>query len=69
MKTPRCNSGLTNQSFRVFEGCSVVRKVFEIMISREYVDEFASVQEEVGRPAQTFRGKVNWSISVLLKQF
>lgn len=45
--------------FRVLEDCSVVREVFEIMISRcEYVDEFASVQEEVGRPAQTFLGKV-----------
>ena len=38
--------------FRVLEECSVVREVFEIMISRcEYVDEFAAVQEEVGRPA------------------
>jgi TetR/AcrR family acrAB operon transcriptional repressor len=34
--------------FRVLEDCSVVREVFEIMISRcEYVDEFASVQEEI----------------------
>ena len=31
----------------------------EIMISRcEYVDEFASVQEEVGRPAQSFLAKI-----------
>lgn len=45
--------------FRVLEDCSVVREVFEIMISRcEYVDEFAAVQEEVGRPAQTFLAKI-----------
>jgi TetR/AcrR family acrAB operon transcriptional repressor len=45
--------------FRVLEDCSVVREVFEIMISRcEYVDEFTSVQEEVGRPAQTFLTKI-----------
>lgn len=45
--------------FRVLEDCSVVREVFEIMISRcEYVDEFASVQEEVGRPAQEFLRKI-----------
>lgn len=45
--------------FRVLEDCSVVREVFEIMISRcEYVDEFASVQEEVARPAQQFLGKI-----------
>lgn len=45
--------------FRVLDDCSVVREVFEIMISRcEYVDEFASVQEEVGRPAQAFLEKI-----------
>jgi TetR/AcrR family transcriptional regulator, acrAB operon repressor len=45
--------------FRVLEDCAVVREVFEIMISRcEYVDEFASVQEEVGRPAQEFLKKI-----------
>jgi len=45
--------------FRVLEDCSVVREVFEVMISRcEYVDEFASVQEEVGRPAQEFLEKI-----------
>jgi len=39
--------------------CSVVREVFEIMISRcEYVDEFAAVQEEVGRPAYDFLAKI-----------
>lgn len=45
--------------FRVLDDCAVVREVFEIMISRcEYVDEFASVQEEVGRPAQEFLKKI-----------
>jgi TetR/AcrR family acrAB operon transcriptional repressor len=45
--------------FRVLEDCPVVREVFEIMILRcEYVDEFASVQEEVGRPAQEFLRKI-----------
>jgi len=45
--------------FRVLDDCSVVREVFEIMISRcEYVDEFASVQEEVARPAQEFLEKI-----------
>lgn len=45
--------------FRVLEECSVVREVFEIMISRcEYVDEFAAVQEEVGRPAYEFLNKM-----------
>jgi TetR/AcrR family acrAB operon transcriptional repressor len=45
--------------FRVLDDCSIVREVFEIMISRcEYVDEFASVQEEVGRPAQEFLSKI-----------
>lgn len=45
--------------FRVLEDCSVVREVFDIMISRcEYVDEFAGVQEEAGRPAREFREKI-----------
>lgn len=45
--------------FRVLDDCTVVREVFEIMISRcEYVDEFASIQEEVGRPAQEFLEKI-----------
>lgn len=45
--------------FRVLEDCPVVREVFEIMISRcEYVDEFASVEEEVARPAQVFLSKI-----------
>ena len=45
--------------FRVLEDCSVVREVFEIMISRcEYVDEFTSVQEEVGRPGRAFLTKI-----------
>ena len=45
--------------FRVLDDCTLVREVFEIMISRcEYVDEFASVQEEVGRPAQEFLKKI-----------
>lgn len=45
--------------FRVLDDCVVVREVFEIMISRcEYVDEFASVQDEVGRPAFEFLEKM-----------
>lgn len=45
--------------FRVLDDCSVVREVFEIMISRcEYVDEFASIQDEVGRPAFVFLEKI-----------
>lgn len=45
--------------FRVLDDCAVVREVFEIMISRcEYVDEFASVQLEVGRPALDFLDKM-----------
>lgn len=45
--------------FRVLDDCVVVREVFEIMISRcEYVDEFASVQDEVGRPAFEFLAKM-----------
>lgn len=45
--------------FRVLIDCSVVREVFEIMISRcEYVDEFAADQEEVGRSAYDFLAKI-----------
>lgn len=45
--------------FRVLNDCPVVRQVFEIMISRcEYVDEFAGIQEEVGRPAFEFLNKI-----------
>lgn len=46
--------------FLVLQDSSLVREVFEIMISRcEYVDEFASVQEEVGQPAQEFLDKIS----------
>jgi TetR/AcrR family acrAB operon transcriptional repressor len=45
--------------FRVLEDCPVVREVFEIMITRcEYVDEFATVQQEVGRPSLGFLEKL-----------
>lgn len=45
--------------FRVLDDCSVVREVFEIMISRcEYVDEFSAVEAEVGRPALSFLEKI-----------
>lgn len=45
--------------FSVLEKDATVREVFEIMISRcEYVDEFASVQDEVGRPALHFLEKM-----------
>jgi TetR/AcrR family acrAB operon transcriptional repressor len=51
--------GSLKEFFRVLEDCSIVREVFEIMISRcEYVDEFASVREEVGRPAFEFLEKI-----------
>ena len=51
--------GSLKEFFRVLEDCSIVREVFEIMISRcEYVDEFAGVQEEVGRPAFEFLEKI-----------
>ena len=44
----RCDEASVKEFFRVLEDCSVVREVFEIMISRcEYVDKFTSVQEEV----------------------
>ena len=39
--------------FRVLDECPTMREVFEIMVLRcEYVDDFASVQEEAGRPAE-----------------
>lgn len=45
--------------FRILEECPVLREVFEIMISRcEYVDEFAAVEEEVGRPGRDFVAKM-----------
>ncbi len=45
--------------FRVLNECPVVRETFEIMISRcEYVDEFATIEEEVGRPAWEFLDKI-----------
>ncbi len=45
--------------FHVLQDSAVVREVFEIMISRcEYVDEFACIQEEVGRPALNFLEKM-----------
>lgn len=48
-----------NEFFLVIHESSSVREMFEIMISRcEYVDEFASVQEEVARPAQEFLEKM-----------
>jgi TetR/AcrR family acrAB operon transcriptional repressor len=48
-----------NEFFSVLDDSQVVREVFEIMLSRcEYVGEFASVQQEVGKPAQTFLEKV-----------
>jgi len=48
-----------HEFFRVFQESSVLRELFEIMISRcEYVDEFASVQGEVGRPTQEFLQKM-----------
>lgn len=51
--------GSLKEFFRVLEDCSIVREVFEIMISRcEYVDEFADVQGEVGRPAFEFLEKI-----------
>lgn len=51
--------GSIKEFFRVLEHCPNFREVFEIMISRcEYVDEFASVEQEVGRPAQEFLEKI-----------
>lgn len=45
--------------FHVLDDSPVVHEVFEIMISRcEYIDEFAAVQQEVGRPALTFLEKM-----------
>jgi TetR/AcrR family transcriptional regulator, acrAB operon repressor len=51
--------GSISEFFLVLEDSPLVRNVFEIMISRcEYVDEFASVQEEVGSPALVFLEKI-----------
>ena len=51
--------GSIREFFRVLEEDAEFREVFEIMVSRcEYVDEFASVQQEVGRPAQEFLEKI-----------
>lgn len=51
--------GSIKEFFRVLETCQDFRETFEIMISRcEYVEEFASVQEEVGRPALEFLEKI-----------
>ena len=45
--------------FRVLDDCPVVREVFVIMLQRcECVAEFASVQQEVSRPAREFLQKV-----------
>ncbi|UCV04816.1 TetR family transcriptional regulator [Azonexus sp. IMCC34842] len=45
--------------YRMLDDCAALREVFEIMISRcEYVDEFASVQEDVSRPAKEFLEKM-----------
>ncbi|WP_306604107.1 TetR family transcriptional regulator [Azonexus sp.] len=51
--------GSIAEFFRVLEDSLQFREVFEVMISRcEYVEEFASVQQEVGRPAQDFLEKI-----------
>ena len=51
--------GSIREFFRVLEEDAEFREVFEIMVSRcEYVDEFASVEQEVGRPAQEFLEKI-----------
>lgn len=51
--------GSIREFFRVLVENDEFREVFEIMISRcEYVDEFASVEQEVGRPAQEFLEKI-----------
>jgi len=48
-----------NEFFRTLEEHPDVRQIFEIMASRcEYVDEFATVQAEVNKPALEFLGKV-----------
>ncbi len=45
--------------FRVLESCPEARQFFEIMASRcEYVDEFATVQTEINKPALDFLNKV-----------
>lgn len=48
-----------SEFFHVLQDCDIVREVFEIFISRcEYVGEFASVEQEVGRPALDFLNKI-----------
>lgn len=48
-----------NEFFHTLEERPEVRQIFEIMAARcEYVDEFASVQAEVNKPALDFLGKV-----------
>lgn len=48
-----------NEFFHTLEECPDVRQIFEIMASRcEYVDEFATVQAEVNKPAMDFLIKV-----------
>lgn len=45
--------------FHTLEECPETRRIFEIMASRcEYVDEFATVQAEINKPALDFLGKV-----------
>ncbi len=45
--------------FIVLDDSPSIRQVFEIFISRcEYVDEFSTIQEEVGRPASEFLIKI-----------
>ncbi len=51
--------GSIREFFRVLVEDGEFRQVFEIMVSRcEYVDEFASVEQEVGRPALEFLQKI-----------
>lgn len=52
--------GSIKEFFRILAQDPAFREVFEIMISRcEYVEEFASVQQEVGRPALDFLEKIS----------
>ncbi len=48
-----------NEFFHTLEERPEVRQIFEIMASRcEYVDEFATVQAEINKPALDFLSKV-----------
>ncbi len=48
-----------NEFFHTLEERPEVRQIFEIMASRcEYVDEFATVQAQINKPALDFLGKV-----------